>query len=209
MYFVLSDSGWVLLVKDAQMSGTVVIPSAPTSVSGNFTAFKAVYKSGYITCSVAGCSDPLTCKGWQLCNGGAAAGYFSFELKQNNAYLFQQKVNYYTLPVGCANPSTPLGDIVCNASSPVTVNVNDILTPTWLEPSTATSTGDNSGTLTLDLYGYRSGGSILSAVTDLQSQLAGVKGLHISLYFALRLCTLLNVFFSELLCILTRICTHT
>jgi hypothetical protein len=76
---------------------------------------------------------------------------FSFELKQNGAYVLESP-SWGRLPPECATPLTPTGDIVCIKS--VTIQQGDRLTPTWFEPSHQSSVGDNDGTIFIDLYGF-------------------------------------------------------
>jgi hypothetical protein len=79
--------------------------------------------------------------------------------------------------VGCINPSTATGDIICVSPTPVAINVNDVLTPTWLEPSTGTSVGDNSGTAVVDIYGLRSTQSVSNSLEDIQRQVTSLYSL--------------------------------
>jgi len=142
-------NAWVLLGTNMNIMGASNPAARYPEAVGTFTQFKAVYVSGTVQCNTGLGSSQQ----WQACS----STYFSFELKQNSNYLFEQP-NYYTLNSRCVTPSTPTGDIVCTASSPVTIRNSDTLTTTWYEPSHSTSLSDNGGTLVLNLYGWRTGG---------------------------------------------------
>jgi hypothetical protein len=131
---------WKLLLKDAQYGGSWESASGYVPLAyGTFDAFKAVWRSGYVSCGSGGDFNNV----WQACGG------YSFELKRNNTYVVESSGN---LPPECAGPLTRTGDIVCFKT--LTVAPGDKLTPTWYEPSHKISMHDNVGTITIDLYGY-------------------------------------------------------
>jgi hypothetical protein len=142
----------VLLLSGAQYggtwdSGTGYVPLA----YGTFQKFKAVYKSGFITCDTKEDSQYY----WQTCGrhpvlGGQIA--YSFELKKNSNYVVEQP-DWWKLPPECNVPGTPTGDIVCHEA--LTLAQGDKITPSWYEPSHQISINDNGGIITIDLYGLR------------------------------------------------------
>lgn len=139
-----TGGSWVLVLRDAQYGGTWQSASGYEPLAhGTFSRFKAVYKSGFVTCNSGTRSDYR----WQECSGNAPA----FELKQNGNFVVQQP-SWSVLPAECRLPSTTTGDIVCVKL--LTLRAGDKLTPTWYEASRQTSTSDNDGTMTIDLYGY-------------------------------------------------------
>lgn len=140
-------AGWWKVLDNAKMYGTKDDSYNPL-VSGTFTKFKAVYRDGCVGCSTSHPFDPAN-KMWQCCG----ASYTSFELYKNDKQWIAQQSSWNSLPSGCSRQPGQTGDIVCDVSS-VTVNAWDTLTPTWKEPSTPQSTGDNHGTLYLDLWAY-------------------------------------------------------
>ncbi len=105
--------------------------------------FKAVYKSGFVTCSDLVQSEYH----WLQCNSG-----YAFELKKNGAYVAESP-SWDALPAECVRPTQPSGDILCRI--PLNLVEGDKLTPTWYEVSHRTSVTDNDGTITIDLYGFR------------------------------------------------------
>jgi hypothetical protein len=136
---------WKLLLKDAMYGGKWESAFGYDPLAyGNFIAFKAVRKSGYVSCG--GTDDP----NWNPNYVWNRCGYYSFELRKNAGYVVEQP-NWYTLPAQCLNPSTLSGDIVCKKS--FTLAPGDKLTPTWWEPSHSSSWQDNWGNMTIDLYG--------------------------------------------------------
>jgi hypothetical protein len=149
---------WHKILDNAQYHGAYVGSGYKPLVTGLFSKFKAVWRSGCVACNTAYSQD-----GWQCCAGGHPSGsdVVSFELKKNGQYVVQQ-ANWHTLPSECTIASKPKGDITCTTA--LSVNTFDSLTPTWYEPSHATSTSDNGGTVSMDLYGwgtpYPSGGAV-------------------------------------------------
>ncbi len=137
------QGSWIPLLQDAQYGGawqssTGYVPLA----LGTFDAFKAVYKSGFVTCDV----NARSAYHWNECSTQA-----SFELLKNGQRVVM--TNYYnTLPPTCILPKTPTGDIVCLNS--IQIVAGDRLTPTWEEVTNQHTVGDNAGTITIDLYGW-------------------------------------------------------
>ncbi len=131
------------MLKDAQYGGSWHSGEGYQPLAhGSFDAFKAVYKSGYVTCNV----NARSAYHWNECSNQA-----SFELLKNGDFVIA--TNYYSrLPPSCIVPKTPTGDIVCMHS--LQLREGDRLTPTWEEVTRQSTLEDNGGTLTIDLYGW-------------------------------------------------------
>jgi hypothetical protein len=154
--FFLQGS-WVQLLQNAQYGGAWESSTGFAPLAhGSFTAFKAVYKSGFVTCDRVTRSDYH----WQECGSNK----FSFELKKNGDFVVEAP-DWGTLPAECRAPATLTGDIVCVKA--LTIKEGDRLTPTWYEPSHQTSTSDNDGTITIDLYGWTDVSILVRLMTGL------------------------------------------
>jgi hypothetical protein len=142
---------WVQLLADAEYHGASnPQPTAPMA-QGTFTETRAVWKSGCVACSMSSAARDS----WQCCGSasGHGTGTVSFELKKNDAYLFEQTTGWNTLPNECTKDSADNADIFCTKE--FNLANGDFLTPTWQEPSHSTSTSDNGRTVTFDLWARR------------------------------------------------------
>jgi hypothetical protein len=137
---------WVKLGSNMYMYGNQNSEARYPEAVGVYSQFKAVWRSGFVACNWN-----YNANGWQSCEAG---NYYSFELKMNGGYLFEQS-SWWALPSRCTVSGGATGDIICTPASPVTIRNSDTLQTTWQEPSHFVSTSDNHGTLVLDLWGYR------------------------------------------------------
>lgn len=143
----VGEGNWVPLLGGVTYTGKAMSAATSTLNYGSFTAFRAVYRSGGVTCNSGYQSEYK----WQMCNPHVPDAW-SFELMKNNEYVVSQPL-WRELPPECAAPSTPTGDIVCTVS--FNLKAGDTLQAGWYEPSRQTSTGDNGGSITVDIYGIR------------------------------------------------------
>jgi len=144
----VSPGDWVLLAEGLTYTGTEVSAAASPLHFGEFTVFKAVYRSGPGIACGQGFSSEYK---WQVCNPSLGNAW-SFELKKNDDYVVSQPA-WNTLPTECAIPSTPTGDIVCYVR--FNLKKGDTLTAGWLEPFRSISTSNNAGSIKIDIYGMR------------------------------------------------------
>lgn len=94
------------------------------------------------------CSSANPAQPWQACNPSHGDVY-SFEFIGPAGYILQQTV-WTDLPVACAKPSSPKGDLICKVGFNVKKGSN--LIATWAEPSNNTSVSDNCGTQVIDVW---------------------------------------------------------
>lgn len=141
-------SAWVLLAEGVSYTGKRVSEATAPQHTGEFKAFKAVYRGGSgIQCNRRYHSDYK----WQTCHRvKRGAGAWSFELKKNSNFVVEQP-NWNTLPKQCKVPDTPTGDIVCDVNFKLASG--DTITAGWYEPFRQWSTGDNGGSITIDIFG--------------------------------------------------------
>lgn len=145
--------GWVMLGSNVQYHGASNgAPFHPLVTGVSISAVKAVHKSGYL--SFDG-SVPASDR-WQA---NSARSEFELMFKNNQDdtvwnYLVEGTTSALT-PDNCeqAAPSTT-GDIVCYLETAVFLEPGIQLMPTSYEASHSTSTSDNTGTLTVDVYGW-------------------------------------------------------
>eukprot|EP00750_Incisomonas_marina_P017346 INCI20259.1.p1 GENE.INCI20259.1~~INCI20259.1.p1 ORF type:complete len:488 (+),score=95.71 INCI20259.1:214-1677(+) len=147
-------SDWVLLLSGASYGGSWDDEYSPLA-TGSFSQMIAVWKSGYVSCDNDYDASGKAAYPWNACgvshSSCSGVDIYSWELKINDEYLLSQ-TTWCALPSGCDVPDTSTGDIACTID--FTLEEGDVLTPTWYEASRSVSTGDNSGTIYIDLYGY-------------------------------------------------------
>jgi hypothetical protein len=147
--------GWVVLASDASYGGTWQKEHVPAAY-GTFSQLRFVWLRGGITCDMYG--HPVTeSHPWQACAHVAAYG-LEFLVRRASAstpsFVVRQN-SVFSIGNGCKAPTTPTGDIFCDAS--FELGAGSMIIPTWYEPTRQSTLEDNAGEIHVAIYAYRVG----------------------------------------------------
>merc|ERR1711988_1696996 len=98
-------AAWHKILDNAAYWGVAPGQKYTPLVSGTFTKFKAVHRSGCVGCSTSYAAKDA----WQCCGDS----YSSFELYKNDKEWIAKQPNWHSLPSGCTRGSGATDDIVC------------------------------------------------------------------------------------------------
>lgn len=148
-----NGGGWTRVVENAAYTGVNSNNQYQALAGGTYDEVRATWRAGFITCATSQ-SYPASAGSspWQACRSNASPNTWSFELVRDGAVFLGAAGNlWHALPAECVAPTSATSPILCTKTISLT-RESTLLSPTWYENRTNTSTSDNGGTIFVDLW---------------------------------------------------------